>query len=81
MLTRSRPVLVNVSSFRCIVGFAMSFKATDWIRDRGYFGSFAIYAAIISVLALGMPIVYMYGKRLRAWTGGRVQAAKAQRVG
>ncbi|KAF1808702.1 MFS general substrate transporter [Eremomyces bilateralis CBS 781.70] len=66
------PVLVNVSSFRCIVGFAMSFRATTWIQARGYLGCFAIYAGILGFLTLVMPLVYIYGKRIRAWTAGNV---------
>ncbi|KAI9699573.1 MAG: hypothetical protein M1820_007071 [Bogoriella megaspora] len=63
------PVLVNVSSFRCIIGFAFAFKVSDWVQDRGYFGCFAIYAGVLALLALGLPIVYLTGKRIRKYTG------------
>jgi hypothetical protein len=66
-------VLVNVSSFRCIIGFAMSFRVTAWIEDRGFFGSFGIYAGVLGALALMMPLFWFYGKRIRQWTAGTIQ--------
>ncbi|KAI9662568.1 MAG: hypothetical protein M1821_008735 [Bathelium mastoideum] len=63
------PVLVNVSSFRCIIGFAFAFKVSDWVQDRGYFGCFGIYAGVLAILALGLPVVYLTGKRIRKYTG------------
>jgi len=67
------PVLVNVSSFRCIIGFAMSFRATEWINDRGFFGSFGIYAAVLAGLSMLLPVMYLYGKKIRKWTAGTVR--------
>ncbi|KLU82935.1 hypothetical protein MAPG_02002 [Magnaporthiopsis poae ATCC 64411] len=64
------PVLVNVSSFRLIVGFIMSFKATQWIQDIGFLRSFGIYGGALALSCLGLPFVYFYGKRIRAWTAG-----------
>jgi hypothetical protein len=63
-------VLVNVSSFRLIVGFIMSFKATEWVQDLGFLKSFGIYGAALGASCLGLPFVYYYGKRIRAWTAG-----------
>jgi hypothetical protein len=65
--------LVNVSSFRCIIGFAMSFRATTWIEERGFLGSFAIYAGVLGALTLLLPLFYLYGKKLRQWTAGTVK--------
>ncbi|KIV98990.1 uncharacterized protein PV09_09270 [Verruconis gallopava] len=67
------PVLVNVSSFRCVVGFAMSFRATTWVEQRGFFGSFAIYAGVLAALTALLPLFYFYGKRFRQWTAGTIQ--------
>lgn len=71
----SRPVLVNVSSFRLIIGFAMSFDATTWVEQLGFMKSFAIYAGALAIISLGMPLVYFYGKRIRKFTGGKLDAA------
>jgi len=68
-------VLVNVSSLRCIIGFAMSFRATTWIEDRGFFGSFGIYAAVLAGLSMLLPVMYLYGKKIRKWTAGTVQSS------
>lgn len=65
-------MLVNVSSFRLIIGFAMSFDATQWVQDLGFMKSFAIYAGALGVTTLGLPFVYIYGKRIRAFTGGKL---------
>jgi hypothetical protein len=68
-----RPVLVNVSSFRCIIGFVMSFRATTWVEQRGFLGSFSIYAAVLAVLGTMLPFMYVFGKRIRQWTSGTVR--------
>jgi hypothetical protein len=70
-----RPVLVNVASFRNIIGFAFSFGVTDWIEARGYLGCFGIYAGVIAFLSLGIPFLMIFGKRIRKSTGGRVKKA------
>jgi len=72
------PVLVNVSSFRSIIGFAMSFNATTWIEQRGFLGSFSIYATVLGVLSLFLPVMYLYGKRIRQWTAGSVKTSSAK---
>lgn len=71
------PVLVNVSSFRLIVGFIMSFKATQWVQDIGFLASFGIYGGTLAASCLGLPIVYFYGKRIRAWTAGSLAPSSA----
>jgi hypothetical protein len=70
------PVLVNVSSWRLIVGFAMSFKATDWVQDMGFLAGFGVYSAALAAASIiGLPIVYIYGKRIRDYTAGRLAPA------
>lgn len=73
-LTPYSPVLVNVSSIRLIIGFAFSFKATDWIQDLGFMTNFAIYGAALTGVSLLLPVMYIYGKPIRAWTSGRLEA-------
>lgn len=66
-------MLVNVSSFRLIVGFALSFNATTWVEDLGFLESFGVYSGALAVVALGLPAVYIYGKQIRAWTSGSLE--------
>lgn len=69
-------MLVNVSSFRCIIGFAMSFRATTWVEDLGFLGSFAIYSGVLAGFSLLLPVIFFYGKRIRQWTAGTVNGKK-----
>ena len=64
---------MNVSSFRLIIGFAMSFRATTWVEQRGFLGSFGIYAGVLGFLSLLLPLLWVFGKRLRQWTAGTVE--------
>jgi hypothetical protein len=81
MLTKlSSPVLVNLSSFRCILGFVMAFRATTWVEDRGFLGSFSIYAGILAVLVLFIPLLFVFGKRIRRWTAGTVRDTEETRT-
>lgn len=68
-----RPVLVNVSSSRLIVGFATSFDVTRWIQDIGFLRTFGFYSLGLLISCLFLPLVYIYGKRIRAWTSGRLE--------
>lgn len=63
-----------------MVGFAMSFNATTWVQDLGFFNSFAVYSGALGVACLGLPLVYFYGKRIRAWTAGRLEASVVKEV-
>ncbi|KAM0273940.1 hypothetical protein ACHAQH_008112 [Verticillium albo-atrum] len=74
------PVLVNVSSIRLIIGFAMSFRVTDWIQDLGFLVNFGIYGGALAGFALMLPIMYIYGKRIREWTSGRLEARVVKEV-
>jgi hypothetical protein len=51
----------------------MSFRATTWIEQRGFLGSFAIYAGVLGALSLFLPLLYVYGKKVRQFTAGTVQ--------
>jgi hypothetical protein len=52
----------------------MSFRATTWVEERGFLGSFAIYAGVLAVLACFLPVMYLFGKRIRQWTAGTVES-------
>ncbi|KAL1900668.1 hypothetical protein Sste5346_002393 [Sporothrix stenoceras] len=62
------PVLVNVASFRNIIGFAFTYGIPDWVAARGYMVTFSIFAAVIAFLSLFLPVFFIYGKRLRKST-------------
>ncbi|KAF1812742.1 MFS general substrate transporter [Eremomyces bilateralis CBS 781.70] len=62
------PVLINVSAFRSIVGFALSFKVSSWVEERGYMFIWIIYAIMLGVVSMGLPIMYVYGKDIRRET-------------
>lgn len=57
-----------------MVGFALSFDMTTWVQQLGFMANFAIYGGIMAAFALGGPIMYIYGKRIRAWTAGRLES-------
>ncbi|KAF2086260.1 major facilitator superfamily transporter [Saccharata proteae CBS 121410] len=59
------PALVNIASFRCLIAFVLSFRVSEWISDLGYLKSFTIYAVLISVFALLLPVVYFFGPAWR----------------
>ncbi|KAK1986123.1 major facilitator superfamily transporter [Colletotrichum cereale] len=67
------PVLVNVSSSRLIIGFIMSFNVTTWIEQLGFFRNFGIYSAALAGVSMLLPVMYKYGKPMRAWTAGRLE--------
>jgi hypothetical protein len=69
------PVLVNVSSLRIILAFFLSSKSTSWIAERGFLNTFVIYAEVMIVVSLGIPVLYFFGRKLRLLTAGRVQRA------
>ncbi|WYZ39290.1 hypothetical protein EsH8_III_001204 [Colletotrichum jinshuiense] len=67
------PVLVNVSSSRLIIGFIMSFNVTTWIEDLGFLKNFGIYSAALAGVSMLLPVMYIYGKPIRAWTAGYLE--------
>lgn len=50
----------------------MSFDATSWVEQLGFLKSFGIYSGALGIAALGWPLVYFYGKRIRAFTAGKL---------
>lgn len=53
----------------------MSFDATTWVEDLGFFKSFSIYSGVLAITTLGLPLVYIYGKKIRAFTAGKLTKA------
>lgn len=58
----------------------MSFQVTSWIQDLGFLVNFAIYGAALAGFSLLMPVMYLYGKPIRAWTSGRLEARVVKEV-
>lgn len=52
----------------------MSFRASTWITDLGYLGSFAIYAGVVGFGTILLPVFYFFGKKIRLWTAGTVRS-------
>ena len=77
ILNQYRRVLVNISTFRCIVGFAMSFRVTFWAIELGFLGSFSIYAGVLGFLLLLLPLMWWKGKWMRKWGSGTVTKQRA----
>ena len=73
-------MLVNITAFRLIVEFATSFTIATWIQDLGFLESFGLYSAALGVVSLALPAVYIYGKRMRAWWGGRLEPSVIKEV-
>lgn len=53
----------------------MSFNVTTWIEDLGFFKNFGIYSAALAGVSMLLPVMYKYGKPIRAWTAGRLEPA------
>ncbi|KAH8839862.1 hypothetical protein MCOR07_005320 [Pyricularia oryzae] len=59
------PALVSIASFRFIFAFLLTFDASNWVINLGYFNAFMIYVALISFFVLFLPIVFIYGASWR----------------
>ncbi|KAF1955747.1 MFS general substrate transporter [Byssothecium circinans] len=66
---RSGPVLVVITAFRGFISFGVSYGVAKFIDTAGYDGSFGTYAGLTGLFGLlGIP-VFIYGKRIREFTG------------
>ncbi|KAF2215305.1 hypothetical protein CERZMDRAFT_105090 [Cercospora zeae-maydis SCOH1-5] len=66
---RAAPVLVVITAMRGFVSFGTSYGVAKFIDNDGYDGSFGAYAGLTAGLGLlGIP-VFIYGKRIRQFTG------------
>jgi hypothetical protein len=52
----------------------MSFRATTWTAELGFMRSFGIYAGVLGGVSLLLPVMYIYGKRIRQWTSGSISS-------
>ncbi|KAI1502292.1 major facilitator superfamily transporter [Biscogniauxia marginata] len=69
------PVLVNVSSLRIIISFGTASQATVWVQQVGPAGLFGAYSVMLVIVALGIPALFFYGKKMRKLTAGSVGKA------
>ncbi|KAH8729135.1 major facilitator superfamily domain-containing protein [Phaeosphaeriaceae sp. PMI808] len=66
---RAGPVLVVITAFRGFVSFGTSYGVAKFIETSGYDGSFGTYAGLTALFGLlGIP-VFIFGKRIRMFTG------------
>ncbi|EGP86983.1 uncharacterized protein MYCGRDRAFT_43925 [Zymoseptoria tritici IPO323] len=66
---RAAPVLVVITAFRGFISFGTSYGVAKFIETNGYDGSFGTYAGLTALFGLiGIP-AYIYGKRIRQYTG------------
>ncbi|TLD21497.1 hypothetical protein PspLS_09129 [Pyricularia sp. CBS 133598] len=59
------PALVSIASFRFIFAFLLTFDASNWVINLGYFNAFMIYVGLISFFVLFLPVVFIYGASWR----------------
>ncbi|KAE8383078.1 major facilitator superfamily domain-containing protein [Aspergillus bertholletiae] len=66
---RAGPLLVILCAFRGIISFGTSYGTAPFIALHGYDGTFNTFAALTGFLGLvGVPM-FIWGKRIRAFTG------------
>lgn len=69
---KANSVIVSASSLKIIAAFFLSTQATTWLTELGSLKLFAIFAELLIVVSLGIPVLYFFGKRMRMWTSGGV---------
>ncbi len=76
----NRPVLVNVSSLKIIITFFAASNVTTWLVQDGPIRLFAVFAEMLIVISMGIPILFFTGKRLRQLTGAKVRSKDAEKL-
>lgn len=66
---RSGPILVVICAFRGIISFGVSYGIAPFIETAGYDGSFAAYGGLTALFGLMAIPIYIWGKKIRAFTG------------
>ncbi|UQC79425.1 major facilitator superfamily transporter [Colletotrichum lupini] len=68
------PVLVNVSTLRVFISFPLNTQVTTWLQELGPM-KFTVYLSIILlVVSTGIPILFIFGKKLRMKTSDKTAA-------
>jgi len=68
------PAIVNVSSLKIIISFFAASNVTTWLQDLGPLKLYSIFGVMLFVLGLGVPVLFVTGKRLRLWTAGKINS-------
>ncbi|KAJ4394047.1 hypothetical protein N0V93_003264 [Gnomoniopsis smithogilvyi] len=71
------PVLVNVSTLRVFIGFGFNTVATTWFSQLGPLQFMIDVSLVILLVSTGIPILFIWGKKLRLWTSGKVKKRNA----
>ncbi|CAK7213626.1 hypothetical protein SEUCBS140593_001908 [Sporothrix eucalyptigena] len=71
---KANAVIVSASSLKIIATFFLTTQATTWLQELGALRLYAIFAEMLLIVsALGLPLLFIFGKRLRQWTSGTVK--------
>ncbi|KAJ4390954.1 hypothetical protein N0V93_004553 [Gnomoniopsis smithogilvyi] len=73
------PVLTNVSTLRVFTSFYFSTQSTTWISQLGAFTFMGYISLAYAAVSAGIPLLFIYGKPIRAWTSGRVNKKRAKK--
>jgi hypothetical protein len=73
--------LANVASMRFAIGLILDISSPfpSWVAQRGLFTSFAIIAAVMMVVSLGVALLWFFGRILRRWTAGSVHGVRIEK--
>lgn len=70
---RANGVIVSASSLKIIATFFLATNATTWLQAVGAMKLYAAFAEMLLLVSLGLPLLFVFGKRLRQWTSGTVK--------
>lgn len=68
-----------MSTFRLIFAFLLTFNVTTWVKNMGYFGAFGVYSGGLAGVALFLPLIFYWGKRIRHWSAGSLERTESKR--
>ncbi|KAJ5370511.1 MFS transporter [Penicillium cataractarum] len=66
---KAGPIFVIICALRGFIGFGTSFGMDQFIETAGYDGAFGGYAGVTAGCGAAGVVVYLFGKRIRAFTG------------
>lgn len=70
---RANGVIVSASSLKIVATFFLATNATTWLQAVGAMKLYAAFAEMLLLVSLGLPLLFVFGKRLRQWTSGTVK--------
>ncbi|KAL1847510.1 hypothetical protein Daus18300_013932 [Diaporthe australafricana] len=69
-------VLTNVSVLRIFTSFYFNTQVTTWISQLGPLKFMSYIAVALLVVSSGIPLLFIYGKKLRSLTSGKVKKSR-----